>query len=722
MKKKLLAIALAFTMTFTLTGCLDDLDEDDIETSEETDKEDGSGKEDGKADDGQDSGSSDGSHQDKAISLNVNRSSGELNIVRASSTDNRTGDPGWTVFVYLCGTDLESDGGMGTSDLDEMLEADTDENVRFVVQTGGANEWKNSEVDQDKLQRYVISSGEMELVDEKKRDGMGKAGTLQDFLTWGATNYSSEHMGVVLWNHGGGSITGVCFDETDDFDSLSLKELSEAFYSCMQSIDRKFDFIGFDACLMGSVECANVLATYADYMYGSEETEPGSGWDYTAIGDFLSSNPDADGADLGKVVCDSFLAACKAQDDDDLTTLSVTDLSKVDDFLVAFNDFAKGMYEAGQDPDNLTDMIRGIKSADNYGGNNKSEGYTNMVDAGGIISACADFAEGSSAALDALDKAVVYKVSGSAHKGASGLSMYYPLSIEGSNELGIFSEICTSPYYLSFVDRQNQSGAGVQDIEEYDDSSFYNEEGDWSWGEFDDEQYWDYMDDYEQTGESQYISFEYEPHINDNGYYSFTLDECGYYNTSSVNALVYELTEDGAAMMELGETTDVACDWETGTCEDNFDGYWLSLKDGQNIATYIVEETDDYVIYTSPVMVNGVDTNLRIKQYYDDWSVEVEGTWDGIDECGAAAKEIKKIKDGDVIVPLYYAYDLETDEEFQYEGEEFVVNGKLKIDYSLMDIGDFMYSFCIYDIYGDYYLSDPIVLYVDENGEVTFEE
>jgi hypothetical protein len=75
-----------------------------------------------------------------------------------------------------------------------------------------------------------------------------------------------------------------------------------------------------------------------------------------------------------------------------------------------------------------------------------------------------------------------------------------------------------------------------------------------------------------------------------------------------------------------------------------------------------------------------------------------------------------------VIVPLYYAYDLDTYEEFQYEGYKFKVSGKAKVDYSLMDIGDFMYSFCINDIFGDYYVSDPIVFYVDEDGEVTFEE
>ena len=111
--------------------------------------------------------------------------------------------------------------------------------------------------------------------------------------------------------------------------------------SMAAAIPLHLDYLLFDACLMGTVETANILATYADYMIGSEETEPGSGWDYTEIGSFLAKNPNANGAELGKVVCDSFLAACAAQDDDELTTLAVIDLGKLDEFLVSFNDFSK---------------------------------------------------------------------------------------------------------------------------------------------------------------------------------------------------------------------------------------------------------------------------------------------------------------------------------------------------------------------------------------------
>ena len=43
----------------------------------------------------------------------------------------------WTIFVYICGSDLESEGGMASENMQAMIDAETDSNVRYVVQTGG---------------------------------------------------------------------------------------------------------------------------------------------------------------------------------------------------------------------------------------------------------------------------------------------------------------------------------------------------------------------------------------------------------------------------------------------------------------------------------------------------------------------------------------------------------------------------------------------------------
>ena len=72
---------------------------------------------------------------------------------RASTADDGT----WTIFVYLCGADLESEDGAATSDMEEMLYACTESNIKFVVQTGGATAWQNYGISSSKLQRYVMS-------------------------------------------------------------------------------------------------------------------------------------------------------------------------------------------------------------------------------------------------------------------------------------------------------------------------------------------------------------------------------------------------------------------------------------------------------------------------------------------------------------------------------------------------------------------------------------
>jgi len=681
------------------------------------------------------------------LNIQVDESSGSMNIERPKIKSIPMGDKDtWTIFVYLCGSDLESriffGGGMASDDLEEMCRASASDSIRFVIETGGCSYWHDDNIDSDYLCRYVVEDGKLKNAGEVRQASMGKTSTLTGFLKWGIRNYPAEKMGVVFWNHGGGSLSGVCFDELEDNDSLGLREIDAAFLSLADSgeLTDKFEFIGFDACLMGTVEAANILASYSDYMFGSEESEPGSGWDYKAIGDYLAKHPDADGASLGKVVCDSFKKQCDESGDGQIATLSVIDLSQMDPLLKSFNSFSRQIYQKSEDKEVLSSMVRKINSVDNFGGNNKAEGYTNMVDLGGIISSCKKWSDKAEAAGNALNKAVVYKVSGADHKKASGLSTYYPLMIEGSEELSIFGGVCISPYYMSFVGRQGYGSANGGNTEDYDDDDLY-EGGVWEWlnsflfdeetgeYEFDDEYedeggFWDFLDDYEGDAQSELISFEYEPGMSSAGEYYFVLDDEGSRNTCDVIALVYNELDDGT-YIELGETYDVNIDWDSGYVSDNFDGYWLSLPDGQNLATYIVDVTDDYIIYTSPILLNGEDTHLRMRQYLDDGRVKVEGVWDGIDEYGASGRNIIKLRKGDIITPVYYCIDENGDDLDEYEGEPYTIKaekGKPKIEYDYLYAGDYSYAFCITDIYGDDYVTDLASFHISKNGDISFYE
>ncbi len=690
--------------------------------------------------------SSEGTEKTSAgLNIQVDESSGKMSIDRPEVGNTPMGDKDtWTIFVYLCGSDLESriffGGGYASKDIAEMCKASASDNVRFVIETGGCYYWHDDNIDSDVLGRFVVENGKLKAVGKAKQASMGKTSTLTNFLKWGIKNYPAEKMGVIFWDHGGGSLSGVCFDELEDEDSLGLREIDAALLSLTENgvLTDKFEFIGFDACLMGTVEAANVLASYSNYMIGSEESEPGSGWDYTAIGNYLAKDPTVDGAALGKKVCDSFKKQCEESGDAQILTMSVIDLSQMDPFLKKFNSFAREIYRKSEDKEVLSGMVRNINSADNYGGNNKSEGYTNMVDLGGIISSCKQWSEKAESARNALKKAVVYKVSGTDHPKASGLSTYYPLHIEGSKELSIFESVCISPYYMSFVGRQGYGSANGGDIDGYDDEDFY-EDGIWEWlnsflfdddsgeYEFDDEDegsFWDFLLGYEEDAQSEAITFEEEPGMNSAGEYCFTLDDNGYCNTYDVLALVYNELEDGT-FIELGETYDVNVDWDTGYVSDSFDGYWLSLPDGQNLATYLVDVTDDYIIYTSPILLNGEETNLRMRQYIDDGRIKVDGAWEGIDEYGASDKGLVKLKKGDEITPTYFCIDENGDDVDEYEGEAYRIKsekGRLKVSYDYLYAGDYSYAFCITDIYGDDYITDLVSFHISKNGDISFYE
>lgn len=725
---KIIVLLLAvIIMMPSLTACGDDLYGDYGEEGSELLADSGSEE------------STDNKYVQAGVSMTVKQSSGEMEITRnAISGSAPMGEEDtWTIFIYMCGSDLESRllwGGMASDDIKEMCRAASSKKVTFVVEAGGANLWHNLNIIGDPDERFVISNGKLKKITDAKRNEMGRSRTLSNFLKWGVKHYPADKMGVILWNHGGGSISGVCFDELHDDDSLSLRELDAAFLTVSKEMTEKFEFIGFDACLMGTLETANILASYAKYMYASQETEPGSGWDYTAIGNYLAEHPGAGGLKLGKAICKSYFENLESSGDSASATLSVIRLFKTDKLIKRFNKFAKAMYNASSNTQTLNSMSKKIASADNFGGNNRSEGYTNMVDLGGLIKACSKWADNSDQVLESLDEAVAYQVRGSDHAKTSGLSIYYPLSVNSSTELTTFSTICISPYYLSFVDRHDFGSVSSGDTEDYDDDTWFTD-GFWYFIDlflFDEDsdtyefkysdkskdKHWEYVDDFKVTGESKLITFEEEPGMSEDGDFCFVLDEKGYENTESVSALVYEEVADDL-LIELGETTDIYADWDNRTFMDAFDGYWLSLPDGQNLAIYPVGETEDYVIYSSPIKLNGEETFLRMRQM-NDGSVTVEGVWDGIDESGAADRTIHELKKDDIIIPMYYCIDDKGNDIEDFTGLKYKIKDDLTIDYDLLLYGDYSYAFCIDDIFGDYLVTDAAGFNVDRKGRVSF--
>ena len=644
----------------------------------------------------------------------ISQENGQMQISRRSRDEEiPMGDGDWTIFVYLCGSDLESDGGAASSDIEEAFAARGSGQVKVVYQTGGSYFWYQN-INENRVQRYLLEDGDLTLVDEKPEANMGTASTLADFLSWGVSNYPSERMGLILWDHGSGSINGVCFDEQYDYDSLTLGELDHALNQVYDQMTDRFEFIGFDACLMSTLETANVLTPYARYMYASQEMEPGSGWDYTSLFNNLAANPDQDGAQLGEKVCREYYDHCADYGfgSQRSATFSIIDLSKIDDVLISMNEAFRVVYEQGD----LGDVTRAVLEADSFGGNSVSEGYSNMLDLGNMLDQLSGYGQEVRDALQTLQSCVLYTMNGRLHKNASGLSVYYPVSIQGSEELKIFSQICPSNYYYALIDKIAY-GAENGSAADYDNSTLLSDMADineWLGEES------GFTGDV-STNAGEFADIE----IGQMGVSDIYFDEDGIYTVSfdNMDELAYAccsvgMDDDADGFFYLGTTEEVIYDIDRNCVTDNFDGLWPCINDNL-LALELVNTTDSCSIYTCNVLLNDeIETNLRIEYdwEYDEWNVI--GIWDGIDEeTGMASREVYELQDGDVITPAYYWFSVDDDEDWYY-GDDIVVDGDLEITYEYLPEGVYYYCFELHDIYGNVYYTPFTLQYVDEDGEV----
>ncbi|MBQ9270295.1 MAG: peptidase C11 [Oscillospiraceae bacterium] len=232
-----------------------------------------------------------------------------------------------TVMVYMCGTDLESKSGMATRDLMEMTKASIGDNVNVVVYTGGCSKWNNQVIRNDVNQIYEVVSGGLKCVNQNAgSDAMTKPATLTSFIRWCEQNYPANRRELIFWDHGGGSVSGYGYDEKyARSGSMSLAGINQA----LKDAGTTFDFIGFDACLMATVENGLMLDQYADYMIASEETEPGIGWYYTNWLTALSGNTSMPTIEIGKNIVDDFISTCNRDCRGQSATLSVVDLAEL---------------------------------------------------------------------------------------------------------------------------------------------------------------------------------------------------------------------------------------------------------------------------------------------------------------------------------------------------------------------------------------------------------
>ena len=332
----------------------------------------------------------------------------------------------YTVLVYMVGSNLETNRGAATDDLEEMLASGIDfQKNNVIVYTGGARKWFGN-IPCDRNCMLDLARGEDNWI-VGTTDGnsdMGSKETLAEFLRLAVDNYPAEHYGLIFWDHGNGPINGFGVDELFGNDSLQFGEIRAAMDPSpfANGGNAHLDWVGFDACLMGSIENAKLWSRYTDCMVASEELEPAGGWDYS----FLQTlNETADPVKIAMSVTDKYYNWYVTKTNN-AVTLAVYDLTKTDRVIKAYAALTGKMssdIQAGE----YARVVKARNGALRLGtSENMSRGSgTDLLDLSNMAGRFTDYyKEESNAVRTAVTEMVIDNKTNI--KGAMGISVYFP--------------------------------------------------------------------------------------------------------------------------------------------------------------------------------------------------------------------------------------------------------------------------------------------------------
>jgi len=207
----------------------------------------------------------------------------------------------WVVMIYMAAdNNLE---GYAYLDLEELEHVGSGNGVIFIVLVDRSDKPYENVLEEHGLGPQVFgdwSDARILLVEKHPEPGIGSKvlarlgevntgdpETLVRFVRFVAQRYPASHYALIMWNHGSGF--NVAVDEASR-DSLNGAELEKALRE-IEEAGIHIDLLGFDACLMATIETLYTVSGHVDYVVASPETEPGYGWPYASIAAALRGNP-----------------------------------------------------------------------------------------------------------------------------------------------------------------------------------------------------------------------------------------------------------------------------------------------------------------------------------------------------------------------------------------------------------------------------------------------
>lgn len=661
------------------------------------------------------------------------------------------GDDTVTILVYMCGTDLESKHGMASNDLQEMASANLGSKVNIIVFTGGCSKWKTNGISNSVNQIYQVTNGSLRQLEKDAGNGaMVTPSTLSGFIKYGTQAFPANRYELILWDHGGGSVSGYGYDEKNQRSgSMTLAGINQA----LKDGGVKFDFIGFDACLMATAETALMLNSHADYLIASEETEPGIGWYYTNWLNSLAQNTSMATVDIGKKIVDDFVSECKRRCNGQKTTLSVIDLAEFSNTIPGtLKDFAKSV-STELSNDNYQKISDARAKTREFASNNRID-QVDLVDLANRI--------GTSEAkklADAIQKAVKYNRTSTNMSNCYGVSIYFPYrsaskvdsACKTYDQIGLDSEYskCIKQFAKQETGGQISSGgtttttsllgtllggggtggsSGSTDIISGLLSGFLG--GGRSIADLDDSNS-DFMKDMDVNKAADYYSKHYLDAsklvwTQSGNTYTMNVDKDQWAMIHSIDKNMF--LDDGTGFIDLG--LDGLFSYNNGVLTGDMEKTWVGIN-GQLVAYYHTDtlkdaETGAYLDYGYiPALLNGERVKLQVVFGADGKGTVIGATADYIaDETDTIAKGVctldgavgeteqdMVLKKGDKIdfICAYYTYDYQYQDSYMI-GEQITYYDTLTVTDLAITGQTAVITYRFTDMYNKEYWTNPVVV------------
>ena len=218
----------------------------------------------------------------------------------------------WNFMVYI--TSNNNLFPFSELNIEQMMQVGSNKNINIIVQQDIYGEAESK--------RIYIEKNKQKMIERVTRPPESISGTpesLYSFAKWAIEKYPAKHQALILWDHGSGIIDpniwreifklnpsalykintetgffelnrelinkrGICFNEIFEvyLTNQSLKEVLRKISTNLLE-GKKLDIVGMDACNMAMLEVGSQIKDYVKYMVGSEETEPGTGWNYNKV-------------------------------------------------------------------------------------------------------------------------------------------------------------------------------------------------------------------------------------------------------------------------------------------------------------------------------------------------------------------------------------------------------------------------------------------------------